>query len=112
MMNRQTGQPMTEDEHIHQSVADILSTPIGTRIERRDYGSLLPDLIDHPGNHANRLRLQSATVMAILRWEPRLVITSVFIAQEMDGSAELDISATKRTGARAGQRVSIAYPLQ
>ena len=111
-MNRLTGRLITEDEHINQSVVDILSTPVGTRIKRRDYGSLLPDLIDQPGNQANNLRLQAATVMAIMRWEPRLAITSVTLAQKMDGSAELDISATKRTGPRAGQRVSIAYPLQ
>ncbi len=112
MMNRATGRTMSEDDHIRQSVADILGTPIGSRVVRRTYGSMLPDLIDHPGNHATRLLLQSATVMALLRWEPRLTITSTALRQEVDGSAELEISATKRTGPRTGQRLTLAYPLK
>ncbi|UCV02303.1 GPW/gp25 family protein [Dechloromonas denitrificans] len=111
-MNRHTGKPLDEDAHISQSITDILSTPLGSRIKRRTYGSMLPDLVDHPGNQANRLRLQAATVMAIIRWEPRVSITSVALSQQMDGKAQLDITATKRTGARSGQRITIAHPLQ
>lgn len=112
MMNRETGAAMAEDDHIRQSIADILTTPIGSRIMRRDYGSMLPDLIDHPGHHATRLRLQSATVMALIRWEPRIRVTSVAIAQELDGRLLLDISATKVAGQRAGQPVNLSWPLQ
>ncbi len=112
MMDRRTGRPLGEDAHIRQSIGDILGTPVGARAMRREYGSLLPDLIDHPGNHANRLRLQVATVMAILRWEPRVAITSVAVNQDMAGGIALDITATRRTGARAGQRINIAHPLQ
>lgn len=112
MMNRETGAALAEDDHIRQSIADILTTPIGSRLMRRSYGSMLPDLIDHPGHHATHLRLQSATVMALLRWEPRVRITSVAIAQAMDGRLQLDITATKRTGQRAGQPVNLTWPLQ
>uniref|UniRef100_UPI0026076D20 ATPase domain-containing protein n=1 Tax=uncultured Sphingobium sp. TaxID=316087 RepID=UPI0026076D20 len=31
-------------------VRDILTTPIGSRLMRRDYGSLIPELIDQPAN--------------------------------------------------------------
>lgn len=112
MIDRNTGLPIDEDAHIRQSITDILFTPVGSRVMRRPYGSLLPDLIDHPGNPANRLRLQAATYMAILRWEPRVALTSVAINQAMDGSASLELSATKRSGPRAGQRLNISVPLQ
>lgn len=112
MMHRATGAAIDEDEHIRQSIADILTTPIGSRVMRRDYGSMLPDLVDQPGHHATRLRLQAATVMAITRWEPRVRITSVALAQDMDGRAVLDIAATKRTGQRAGHPVNLSWPLQ
>lgn len=112
MMHRATGQALAEDDHIRQSIADILTTPLGSRIMRREYGSMLPELIDHPGHHATRLRLQSATVMALTRWEPRIRITAVAILQEMDGRLLLDIAATKRTGQRAGQPVNLSWPLQ
>ena len=50
-MNRFTGEKITnETAHIKQSIADILLTPIGSRIQRRDYGSRMPELIDRPMN--------------------------------------------------------------
>lgn len=112
MIDRNTGHAIDEDAHIRQSIADILFTPVGSRIMRRAYGSMLPDLIDHPGNPANRLRLQAATYMAILRWEPRVALTSVALSQDMDGSASIELTATKRTGPRAGQRLNVSVPIQ
>ncbi len=111
MIDRSTGLPIDEDAHIRQSVRDILTTPVGSRIERRDYGSLLPDLIDHPGNAANRLRLSAATIMAILRWEPRLRPTSTGITLGIDGKVEIELNAVKRTGPAAGQSMSITQTL-
>ncbi|SFH33247.1 hypothetical protein SAMN03159297_04502 [Pseudomonas sp. NFACC45] len=40
-MNRYTGSPLTTEESIAQSMSDILSTRLGTRVMRREYGSLL-----------------------------------------------------------------------
>ena len=112
MINRNTGQPISEDAHISQSIGDILSTPIGSREHRRQYGSLLPELIDHPGNPANHLRLQAATLMALLCWELRIQPTAVTLSLDQAGKGTIDINAIRRTGARAGQRIAIAYPLQ
>ena len=41
-MNSQTGLSISEVEHIRQSVRDILVTPIGSRVMRREYGSADP----------------------------------------------------------------------
>ena len=43
-MNSQTGLSISEVEHIRQSVRDILVTPVGSRVMRREYGSLLSAL--------------------------------------------------------------------
>lgn len=40
-MNSATGKTITDTEHLRQSVQDILITPQGSRIARREYGSLL-----------------------------------------------------------------------
>jgi len=45
-MNQQNGTRLTELDHVRQSVRDILVTPVGSRLMRREYGSLIPDLID------------------------------------------------------------------
>lgn len=40
-MNASNGRAITDDEHISQSVRDILLTPVGSRLMRRSYGSQL-----------------------------------------------------------------------
>lgn len=45
-MDRRTGRLIEGDAHLAQSVADILTTPVGSRLQRRTYGSLLPELLD------------------------------------------------------------------
>ena len=71
-MNRATGKALGDEvEHIRQSVTDILTTPIGSRVKRRDYGSLLPELIDQPFNGITQLRMFGAVAVALMRWEPR-----------------------------------------
>lgn len=82
-MSRTTGRRLDEVAHIRQSIADILTTPLGSRVMRRDYGSLLPELIDHPQNDATMLQLYAAAVTALITWEPRLRIRR--IAYSMDG---------------------------
>jgi hypothetical protein len=50
-MSRTTGAALG-DEHLAQSCEDIVTTPLGTRVMRRDYGCLLAELIDRPLNRA------------------------------------------------------------
>lgn len=70
-LNQRSGRAVDGVEHLRQSVADILTTPIGSRIARRTYGSLLPELVDQPDNGATRVRIFAATAGALMRWEPR-----------------------------------------
>ena len=64
-MDRNTGRAIDGNDHLRQSIADILSTPIGTRVmPARDYGSMLPDLVDQPLNSATRLLIYAATLIA------------------------------------------------
>ena len=77
MMNAHTGQWMSLSEHIRQSVHKILWTLRGTRLMRRWFGSLLPELVDAPTDHYRLAQLRAATVLALVRQEPRLVIQKV-----------------------------------
>ncbi len=63
---------LNDMEHLKQSVRDILTTPLASRVMRREYGSLVPDLIDEPMNNTTRLQCMSAAVIALTRWEPRI----------------------------------------
>ena len=84
-MSRDNGTQLSTDEHLRQSIRDILTTPLGTRLMRRDYGSLLPFLIDSPANDATKLRLMAATATALIRWEPRIKVSKVSLSLINDG---------------------------
>ncbi|KEY43575.1 Baseplate assembly protein W (GpW) [Pantoea agglomerans] len=58
---------LTDLDYIRQSVRDILLTPVGTRVMRRQYGSLLSTLNDQAQNEELRLQIMSACYMAPLR---------------------------------------------
>ena len=94
-MNARTGRTITARQHLAQSIADILTTPIGSRVMRREYGSHLVDLIDWPHNGATRLQAYAATAMALMRWEPRLRLTRVQLSLgDQPGQAVLDLEGT------------------
>lgn len=76
-LNKQNGTAIDNLAHLQQSVADILTTPIGTRLMRRDYGSTLFELIDQPANGATLLRVFSATASALMKWEPRIKVKKI-----------------------------------
>ena len=92
-MNAATGRAISATDHIIQSVRDILITPVGSRVMRRDYGSELFYLIDQPQHQATRLRLMAATVHALTLWEPRIRITKVEIgAPELGGGCAVTLT--------------------
>lgn len=94
-MNSSTGRSVVGNHHLVQSIADILTTPIGTRVMRREYGSQLADLIDWPINNATRLQAYAATTIALMRWEPRIRLSRVQLTLgDIAGQAILDIDGS------------------
>jgi phage baseplate assembly protein W len=83
---------LTDEDHVWQSVNDILLTPVGSRLMRRNYGSLCPDLIDSPQNDVTRLQLMSAAVIALAAWEPRIVLDTINVTYSASGA----VTATVR----------------
>ncbi len=94
-MNKSTGRKITDAEHISQSVTDIISTPIGSRVMRRNYGSYVPRLLDSPQNNVTRMRLVAATVMALTEFEPRIRVRKVEIYADEGGKAMMTIFADR-----------------
>lgn len=93
-MNRDTGQPLSGIDHIRQSVTDILTTPPGSRVMLETYGSDLPDLVDNPSDMVTQIRIVMATAVALARWEPRIRVNSVNVAETRPGRIALTIDAT------------------
>lgn len=98
-MARTTGASLSGDDHLAQSLGDILTTPLGTRVMRRDYGSLLFELLDRPLNRATRLLCIMAVAMAIARWEPRIAVRRILL----DGDFAAGQGAITVIGTRTDQ---------
>ena len=111
-MDANTGKPIEGLAHLAQSVGDILGTPLGSRVMRRDYGSLLPRLIDQPLTGSTRLRVFAAIATALMRWEPRLRLTSIDIELgDVPGQLIVTIQGTRTDGASSAG-TTFTVPLQ
>ena len=107
-MNRETGKALADLEHIRQSVRDILLTPLGSRVTRRRYGSLLLALIDQPQNDVLRLQIMSACYVAILQSEPCVRLTAINFDPDFDGSMAVELSGVRTDPA---QPFSLSVPM-
>lgn len=103
-----TGRLLNRQEDISQSILTILTTPIGSRVRRRDYGSLLPDLVDSPANAAGILAIIAATADAITRWERRVVFNGAAVEPAFDGQTALSLDLTDRD---TGEPIRLTLPL-
>lgn len=94
-MHRLQGTQLDGIEHIRQSIGDILTTPLGSRVMRREYGSLLPNLIDQPLNDLTLMQAYAATATALLRWEPRIRLSRLNLRHaDMQGYIILELECT------------------
>jgi phage baseplate assembly protein W len=81
-MDRHTGKPLAIEPHLRQSIADVVTTPQGSRVMLRDYGSGLRSLVDSPMSPQNVGRVANEVAEALDRWEPRFVIDRVGLVPE------------------------------
>ena len=112
-LDASTGQQIDDLAHIRQSIAKILTMPIGSRVMRRDFGSLIPELIDKPLNGKTHMQVMAASVMAISTWEPRVDLTSITLQAGADASTlYVNIELARRDGPSAGQSTRVLVPLK
>lgn len=112
-LDRTSGTAIAGNAHLGQSIADILGTPLGSRVMRRDYGSMLPDLIDQPANALTRQLLFAATAVALGRWEPRIRIRKVGVSTDnRDGQIAIDLVAERVDLPAANARVQLSIPIR
>lgn len=111
-MDRTTGATLDGIDHIAQSLADIIGTPVGSLVGRREYGSPVPDLIDQPMTGANILRIFAATALAVSRWEDRIRLRRLqLVAGDRPGTASLSIEAERKGDIATASLSRILLPL-
>lgn len=90
-MNPDSTGLLTDTDQLWNSVRDVLTTPLGSRVMRRDYGSLIPELLDEPQNEVTRLQCMSAAVIALTQWEPRVSLNGINISYSKEGAVTAEL---------------------
>jgi phage baseplate assembly protein W len=92
-MNSSTGASISGLAELRQQIRDVLTTPIGSRIGNRTYGSRLFDLQDAPLNRSTIVEIYSATAEAIAQWIPTFRVESVQVEELTEyGKISLTVS--------------------
>lgn len=91
-IDRNTGKSVSGVDHLRQSIIDILTTPIGSRVMRRDYGSRLYRLVDAPSNQSTLIDIYAATADALIKWESRIDVQSVVASSIQRGKIVLSLT--------------------
>lgn len=97
-ISRFTGKVISDIDHVKQSIADILTTPKGSRVMRRDYGSDIYIYRDWPINKTTIAHIYEATARAIDIWEPRVKLSGskINLASSSDGELVISIDFVYR----------------
>lgn len=91
-VDRRTGQPLSGLDHLKQSIEDILTTPLGARRMRPDYGSNLRRFVDLPVNEGWKSAVQAEVARALGRWEPRVQLERVQVISVVGGQIGLQLT--------------------
>lgn len=104
-IDRRTGKVLAGWAHVVQSIEDILSTRVLTRVMRRPYGSDVPKLVDAPMNAPSLLAVYVAIAEALDLWEPRYELKSIaYTAASADGRAEIALAGVYYPDGHRGDR--------
>lgn len=90
-MSNENGGYLDDLEHLKQSIVDILTTPVGSRVICRDYGSNLFKLIDQPVNRALFPKIYVAVADALNKWEPRFKVEKISVEEIKEGKIRLSL---------------------
>jgi phage baseplate assembly protein W len=91
-LDRTTGDVIDGIDLLRQQIEDVLSTPVGTRVLRRDYGSELPRLVGAPLNGETVVDVYAATAEAIDRFVGEFALARVTITAADPGRFMFEIA--------------------
>jgi len=107
-MDRFTGEQIDGAALRRQSITDVLTTPIGTRVLRRRYGCFLFDLVDTPATPAGRLKVVAAVAHALAVWVPEIRMLSASVTVSATGKALISVTYEEKA---SSEQASVEVPL-
>ena len=94
-------------EKLKANLEQLLSTAIGERVMRRDYGGGLRQLLYDPNNDVLRAVVQHQIAKTVGQWEPRVEIQDLRVTQH-DSELYIELLYLIR---RTQQRQSLSVPV-
>ncbi len=94
------------EESIRQAIRIILSTPLGQRPMRPEFGCGVHKYVFEELNAANLARIREEVREALVRWEPRIVLEKIDVRPE-DGQALVEITYRIRA---TNHRQNLVWP--
>ena len=79
------------EREIQEAIRLILGTSEGERPMRPEFGSRLRDFVFDGANGANAAAIATEVRVALLRWEPRVIIDNVIVTPDEDDPSILYI---------------------
>lgn len=106
---REVVEMSSEEQDIHESIEIILSTRVGERIMKPEFGCNLEDLLFAPIDRNLITYVSRLVNTSITLYEPRVNIENVTIdtSQQSEGIINIDLDYTIRT---TNSRRNLVYP--
>jgi len=101
-----TGTLISGVAHVRQSLSRIVLTRLGTRTQRRNFGTNILPLVSAPGNDATRVKTIAIIAKAILTWEPRVKLSHILFNVDFDGRGVIEINCSYK-----GQAINQQVPV-
>lgn len=100
---------ISDEEDIEQSLRILLSTRLGERVMRPEFGTDIRNKVYHNMDLTMRTQLRAAIEKAILFFEPRIALTNVEfdVSEERDGVLHILLEYTVRL---TNSRGNMVYP--
>ncbi len=86
-LDAKTGRRLSGDAYLGQLLGKAYSTPAGSRVQRRELTSLIPELVDQPFNAFTRQKVFAAAAAAARQWAPWLVIKGFTLVRDPNSGA-------------------------
>jgi phage baseplate assembly protein W len=96
-------------ERIQDAIWIVLSTSLGERLMRPDFGAGVHEYVFQSNSDVMRTLLKSAVNEALLKWEPRIELTNVSV-QEGDQPSQVRVSIDYRIRT-TNELFNLVYPL-
>lgn len=97
------------DESVRQAIHIVLSTALGERVVRPDFGCAIHELVFAPNSPATRGLAEHHVREALLLWEPRIDVLDVKAVAAGDREEQLLIAVDYRVRT-TNSRFNLVYP--